>query len=147
MRTQILNRTDAERLTLVVKNVDGGGSITTGLGVMLVMAGASIDGVSAVRNTAAGIRGFIGVAEQDIPINGYGLVCAWGLTNSVSLSNVGTSITITAGDTFIPGAVAGTFFSSVTPQALSTVLYKYIVAADSQTISNTSYGKGIVRAL
>lgn len=145
MRTQELNRTDAERLVGIIKNVDGSGSVTTGLGVGFPGSGASIDGVGAVKLTAANIRGFMGVAEEDIPINGFGRVCMSGFTNSVSFSNVGTSITVTAGDTLKIGAVAGTWFSSLTDAAFTTVFYKYVVACDSVTISALSYTRGIVR--
>lgn len=150
MIIQQLNRADAEKIQLVVKNVDGGGSITTGLGACLVVAGASIDGISAVQSTAALARGFVGVAVQDIPINGFGLVTAWGQVNSVQISHVGSSITITAGDTLIPGAVAGTFFSSVTAQAMSTLLYKFVVAAttpDAVSTKAVAFCQGIVRAV
>jgi len=151
MIIQMLNRTDPERVQIQVKNVDGSGSITTGFGAMLVTAGASIDGISAVKSTAARVKGFVGVAVQDIAINGFGLVTAWGFVNSVQLSNVGTSITVTAGDTLIPGAVAGTFFSSVTAQAMSTLLYKYVVGATTVPVDisnlNQSFVQGVVRAL
>lgn len=138
--------TNAERISVVVKNVDGGGSITTGLGVNLVMAGASIDGISAVKSVAAGWRGFIGIAIQDIPINGFGLATCGGYVASALISNVGTSITITRGDALIPGAVAGTFFSSITDQAMSTLYYRFVVAADTQTISGPAYAQGVVKA-
>ena len=150
MQVQQLNRTDPEIVKIIVKNVDGGGSITTGLGVCLVQAGASIDGVSAVLATAAAQEGFCGVASEDIPINGYGLVTSWGLANSVLISHVGSSITVTAGDILKPGAVAGTFFSSLTDQALSTLLYRYVIAATTPVAVSTlaqAYCKGIVRAL
>lgn len=151
MIIQQLNRTDPERIQIQIKNVDGGGSITTGLGTCLCEAGASIDGISAVRSTAAAVKGFCGVAVQDIAINGFGLVTSWGFVNSVQVSNVGTSITITRGDTLIPGAVAGTFFSSVTAQAMSTLLYKYVYAATTVPVDisnlNQSFVSGIVRAL
>ena len=141
---------DPEVVQVIVKNVDGGGSITTGLSACLVVAGASTDGVSATKSLAANQKGFIGVAAEDIPINGYGRVTAWGLAQSVFISNVGTSITITRGDTLIPGAVAGTFFSSVTAQAMSTLLNKYVIAASTPVAISTasqSYVQGIVRAL
>lgn len=150
MLIQQLNRTDAERIQIMVKNVDGGGSITTGLGANLVLAGASIDGLSAIRSTAGTWLGFVGVATQDIPINGFGLVTSWGQVNSVQFSHVGTSITITAGDTLIPGAVAGTFFSVVTPQAVSTLYYKVVVAATTAAAVSTqvqAFCQGIVRAI
>ena len=141
---------EPEVVQIVVKNVDGSGSITTGLGAMLVAAGASIDGVSAVKSTAASIKSFVGIAAEDIPINGYGRVTVWGLAQSVFISNVGTSITITRGDTLKPGAVAGTFFSSVTDAAMSTLLNKYVIAASTPVAISTasqSYVSGIVRAL
>jgi hypothetical protein len=146
-----LNRIDPERIQISVKNVDGGGSITTGYGVAFPISGASIDGISAVKATGALARGFIGVATQDIAINGFGNVTAWGYVNSVQISNVGTSITITAGDQLLAGAVAGTFFSAITPQATSTQYYKYVYAAATVPVdlSNLSqaFVSGIVRAI
>lgn len=151
MIIQQLNRTDPERVQMQVRNVDGGGSITTGLGVCFPITGASIDGISAVRSTAALARGFIGVAIQDIAINGYGLVTSWGFANSVQISNVGTSITITAGNQLLAGAVAGTFFSSIAAEATSTQYYKYVYAATTVPVDvsnlNQSFVSGIVRAL
>lgn len=146
MRSQeVQGRGDAFRCLTNIKNVDGA-TITTGMGVCFVVSGASIDGVNAVKSTAANQKGFTGIAEEDIPVNGYGVVCVAGFTNSVLISNVGTSITVTAGDTLINAAVAGTFFSSITGQAMSTLLYKYVVTADSATISAAAYVRGIVRA-
>lgn len=151
MLIQQLNRTDPERIQIMVKNVDGGGSITTGLGVCFPITGASIDGVSAVRATATLQRGFIGVATQDIAINGFGLVTSWGIVNSVQISNVGTSITVTAGDLLKPGAVAGTFFSSILNEAVSTLMYKWVYAASTVPVDisnlNQSFVQGIVKAL
>jgi hypothetical protein len=151
MLIQQLNRTDPERVQIMVKNVDGGGSITTGLGVAFPVSGASIDGISSVRATGALARGFVGVATQDIAINGFGLVTAWGYVNSVQISNVGTSITITAGDQLLAGAVAGTFFSAIAPAATSTQYYKYVYAAATVPVDlsnlNQAFVSGIVRAL
>jgi len=151
MLIQQLNRADAEKIQIMVKNVDGGGSITTGLGVCIPSSGASIDGISVVKSTAALQRGFIGVATQDIAINGYGLATAWGYVNSVQISNVGTSITITAGNVLIPGAVAGTFFSVVTDAAMSTLMYRYVTAATTVPVDlsvlGQSFVSGFVRAL
>lgn len=151
MIIQQLNRVDPERIQLMVKNVDGSGSITTGWGAAFPISGASIDGISAVKATGALARGFVGVAVQDIAINGFGLVTAWGQVNSVQISNVGTSITITAGDQLLAGAVAGTFFSAITPQATSTQYYKYVYAATTVGVDisnlNVAYVQGIVRAI
>lgn len=148
MLIQQLNRTDPERIQIMVKNVDGSGSITTGLGVTLCDAGNSIDGNGAVKYAATNLKGFCGVAAQDIAINSFGRVTAWGYAASVQVSAVGTSITTTAGDIWIPGAVAGTFFSVVTNQAVSTLFYKYVYCASTLTISaNPVWLAGIVRAI
>lgn len=151
MLIQQLNRTDPEKVQIMFKNVDGGGSITTGLGVCWPASGASIDGISVVKATAALQRGFIGVATQDVAINGFGLATVWGMVNSVQLSNVGTSITITAGNVLIPSAIAGQFFSVVTDAAMSTLMYRYVTAASTVPVDisnlNQSFVQGIVRAL
>lgn len=153
MLIQQLNRQDPERVQLVVKNVDGGGSITTGMGAALVATAASGDGISAVRTTAlaGNANNFCGVAAMDIPINGYGLVTAWGYAASVLISQSVGSYTITAGDVLIQSATqVGAFTSVVTNAALSTAMYKYVVAvgALADTISNPRpYLSGIVRAL
>lgn len=151
MIIQQLNRVDPERIQIQVKNVDGGGSITTGLGVCMPISGASIDGISVVRSTGALARGFMGVSVQDIAINGYGLVTAWGQVNSVQISNVGTSITITAGNQLLAGAVAGTFFSAIAPEASSTQYYRFVTAATTVAGDlsnlNLSFVQGFVRAI
>lgn len=152
MLIQQLNRTDPERVQIVVKNVDGGGSLTTGMGVAFAQVAASADGVSAVRQTKALQAQFCGVAVQDIAINAYGLVTAWGFAASVLLSQSVGSWTITSGDVLKPtdSTQLGAFTSVLTPQAMSTLLYKYVVAAGAvaDTISNPRpYISGIVRAL
>lgn len=151
MLIQQLNRTDPERVQLIVKNVDGGGSITTGMGAAFPITGASIDGISSVKATGALARGFVGVATQDIAINGFGLVTAWGQVNSVQISNVGTSITLTAGDQLKASAVAGMFFSSVAAETTSTQYYRFVYAATTVPVDlsnlNQSFVQGIVRAL
>ena len=149
MLIQQAARTNPDIIRMSVRNVDGSGSITTGWGVAFPEAGASIDGVDAVKSTAARWQGFIGVADADIAINDWGLVISHGYAGSIQISNVGTSITVTRGDVLIPGAVAGTFFSSVTAQAISTLLYKYAYAGTTPVSVSTlaqAYCAGIVRA-
>jgi hypothetical protein len=147
MDIQQINRNDPESIRVAFKNVNGGGSITTGYGIRLVASAASFDGLSAVTSTAAALKDFLGIAAQDVPINGFGKSTVWGYAASIVLSNVGTSITVTAGDTLKPGAVAGTWFSSVTDAAMTTLLNKYIVAGQTQTISALAYVSGFVRGM
>lgn len=143
-------RTDPERILVNVKNVDGGGSITTGMGACMVVTAASGDGIGSVRSTAALVAGFIGVAKQDIAINAYGLLVSWGYAASVAISQSVGSWTITSGDNLVLAGAAGHFTSVVTAQALSTQLYRYVIAlgAVADTISNPrTYMSGFVRAL
>jgi hypothetical protein len=147
MDIQQINRADAESIRVAFKNVDGGGSITAGYGVRIVTTAASFDGISSVQSTAADIKNFNGIAARDVPINGFGKATVWGYAASIAISNVGTSITVTAGDILKPGAVSGTFFSSVTDAAMTTLLNKYIIAGQSNTISALAWVSGFVHGL
>lgn len=150
MDIQLLNRVDADVVKTVFRNVDGSGSVTTGFGVCLVAAGASINGVAAVKSTAATWRGFVGVSESDVAINAYGTAITHGYAGSVQLSNVGSSLTVTRGDTLIPSAVAGTFFSSLTSEAISTLLYKFSYSATTPVALSAladSYVAAVIRAI
>lgn len=142
-----INRDGVESIKVAFKNVSGGGSITTGYGIGLVTSAASFDGISATQSTAATLKNFNGIVLKDTPINGFGKATVWGYVASIVISNVGTSITVTAGDTLIPGAVAGTFFSSVTDAAMTTLLNKYSVTGQTQTVSALSWVQGFVHGM
>ena len=140
-----------ERGFMTVKNVEAS-SLTTGFGVALRLGTtASFDGTQAVMCGAnAGDRpGFLGVAVRDIPSNQFGLVQIFGNTLSVYLSVTTTSITITAGDPLIPGAVAGSFFSGVPTYATSGFGWVICSNAPQITLSNAApqYCSGFVRAI
>lgn len=141
-----------ERGFLTIKNVEAT-SITTGQGVALrIGTSASFDGTSAVRATsatAADLPGFLGVAVQDIPSNGFGLVQCFGNCASVLISNQTTSITINTGDPLIPSPLAGAFASAVPSYAASG--FGWVIASNvpSNTTSQAAplYASGFVRAI
>jgi hypothetical protein len=145
MDIQQVNRGDAESVRVAFKNVDGGGSVTTGFGIAVVTGAASFDGISSVKRTAALMATFAGVSVSDVAVNGFGKAVVWGYAASVAISNVGTSITVTAGNVLVPGAVAGTFFSSVAAEAMSGLLYRYVVAGSTNTISALAWVSGFVK--
>lgn len=147
MDIQAINRNDPESIRVAFKAVDGGSSITTGYGIGLVTSAVSFDGISSVQSTAANIKNFYGIVARDVPINGFGKATVYGYAASVVISNVGTSITVTAGDTLKPGAVAGTFFSSLTDAAMTTVLNKYIVSGQTSAISALAWVSGFVHGM
>ncbi len=141
-----------DRVFTTVKNVEAT-SITTGMAVALrIGTTASFDGTSAVRAIAGNgsdLVGFLGIAVKDIPSNAYGLVQTYGNCLSVLLSVTTTSITITAGDPLIPGAVAGTMFSGVPTYLLSG--FNWVICSNPPqiTLSNAApqYSSGFVRCL
>lgn len=149
MQIQQVNRNDAEKIFLIIRNTEAN-SITTGMGAALVHTGvASIDGVQAVKVTGALAKGFVGYAIQDIAANTYGLVQCWGYCNSVQLSNSTTSVTVTSGDILQPGPVAGTMATLMLNENMSTLAYRYSILANTpNTISSAPmWVSALVRAL
>ena len=155
MLIQRVNRTDAEKVFLVVHN-SAGATATTGRGLRFVggtgaEAATSADGSQVVFSTAATMCNFAGIAAQDIPSDGYGLSQIWGYVNSIELSaEANKTIGCTAlVQTFLTGgAVAGTFTSTLAPEALSTMAYKFVQALNTTNISGgLVYAKGFVRGL
>lgn len=142
MQIQTVNRSTPERVYMSIKNVEGA-TITTGLPVALAL-GTSNDGISAtIANAAADYPGFLGIALSDIPNNEYGRVQTAGFVNSVLISNVGTSITINAGDPLV--AAPGGMFSGAPTYANSG--FKWVAAASNvpAAISAAAYVSGLIR--
>lgn len=145
MQFKKLNREGAENVYRTVLNVEGA-TITTGRAVGLLPATASNDGVSAViANAAADYPGFIGIATQDIANNDYGLVQISGFVNSILVSNVGTSITITGNDPLVP-APAG-MFSGAPTYANSGFKWVQVASNVPAAISAASYVSGFIKGI
>lgn len=141
MQIQTVNRDQQEKIFVKVKNVEGA-TITAGLPVAYALV-TSNDGVSAtIANAAADYPGFMGVAVADIPNNEYGQVQTAGFVNSILLSNVGTSITINAGDPLVPSPAG--FFSGAPTYANSG--FKWISASNVPVaVSAAAYASGLIR--
>lgn len=137
-----MNRTGQENVYRVIKNVEGA-TITTGRAVSLV--NTSTDGVNAViANAAADYPGFIGFAVQDIANNDYGRVQIGGFVNSILVSHVGTSITITPGDALFP-APAGVFSGAPT---YANSGFKFATASNTPAaVSGVGYTSGLIKVL
>ena len=155
MQIQLLNRTDPERILVNVLNGEAS-SLTTGFGVCYAVGNedvvASADGVAAVLfTTSAELRpSFVGVAKGDIAANAYGPVIAWGVADSIALSQeADVTVGLLAGASLLQaGAQAGTFTSGLAPEAISTYCGKYIVNATTQsTNGGINYTKGFVRCI
>lgn len=155
MQIQQLVRTDPERILINVKGVSAS-SLTTGHGVCLAVGNedvaASADGINAVLFTSSVELNpaFIGVAKRDIAVNGYGPVICFGWADSIALSQeADVTVGLLAGASIlIPGAQAGTFTSAIAPQAVSTLMFRYVINGMTQSTTGAiNYTKGFVRAM
>jgi len=143
MQIQGVNKDLSEKVYIGIKNVEGA-TMTVGLPVAYVL-GTSADGVNAViANAAADFPGFIGVVVRNIANNDYGQVQIAGWVNSILLSNVGTSITVNAGDPLVPSAAG---FASAAP-AYANSGFRWIAASNVPVaISAAAYASGLLRMI
>jgi len=145
MQLQQINRSDAEKIFLSIKNVSGA-TISGNYAVNLACTGNSVDGIGVVAPVAASFAGWVGIADADIADAGYGRSQIFGYRDSVLLSHEGTSITVTIGNALhLVNAQFGLNTSTV--QALSTMLSRTVICAATTTISAAAYCKGIIRCL
>jgi len=143
-----------ERVYVTVKNVDAA-SITTGYAVMYAVGtGASFDGIQAVNAISTGAQslyGFLGIAVKDIAVNAFGLVQTYGNCSSVLYSNMGTSITIGAGNPLTPSSLLGALSSVTGAATMASSAFGFIIASNppSNTLSQAAplYGSGFIRCL
>lgn len=143
MQIQGVNKDLSEKVYIGIKNVEGA-TMTVGLPVAYVL-GTSADGVNAVIANAAGdFPGFIGVVVRNIANNDYGQVQIAGWVNSILLSNVGTSITVNAGDPLVPSAAG---FASAAPTYANSG-FRWIAASNVPVaISAAAYASGLLRMI
>jgi hypothetical protein len=157
MQIQRINRTEAEKVFVVVRNVSGtvatAGSAMRYVGALGAAEVASTDGVNAYLLTAvAEMPGLAGIAVEDIAVNGYGRVQAWGYhpTALFSFEADKTVGVATVTETFLqPGGAAGTLTSALDPAAaMRSTNFKYIQNLSTVNISGGApSGAVFVRAL
>lgn len=143
-----------ERVFVTVKCVEAS-SITTGYAAGIKIAtSASFDGIQSVMmrsGTAGDLPGWLGIAVQDIPSNGFGLVQIFGNCASVLYSQMNTSITITAGDPLTPSALAGGLSSVLGAPTYAGSAFGWVIASNppSNSLSQAGplYGSGFIRCL
>jgi len=145
MQLQQINRDNAEKIFMSIKNVSGD-TISGNYAVCLACTGNSVDGLSAVAPVNTSFAGWVGIADKDIADAGYGRSQIFGYRDSVLLSHEGSSVTVTIGDCL--HLVTGQFgLNTSTVQALSTMLSRTVICAATTTISAAAYCKGIIRCL
>lgn len=145
MRIQRVNRTDADKVWISVKNVSGG-TLSKNDNVVLACTGNSADGISGVAPVSTSFLGWVGVVHADISDTSYGLAQCWGYRDSVLISHEGASVTVTIGDALhLVSGQKG--LSTSTVEALSTMGSKYVVCLQTNTLSAAAYVKGLIRCL
>ena len=94
MMFQRVNRTDPEKIFVVVQNNEGA-SLAANSTCALETASASIDGLK-VRQPDTGLTfSFIGIVDAAIADQAYGLVQIYGYRSTVTVFQTGTSIATT----------------------------------------------------
>lgn len=143
-----------ERAFMTVKSVEAT-SITLGQAVALrIGTTASFDGTSAVRaasGNASDLPGFLGIAVANIATNAYGLVQIFGNCLSVQISQMNTSITVTAGDPLTPSALAGALSSVLGAPTYAGSGFNWVICSNppTNTLSQAGplYVSGFIRCL
>ena len=144
MLIQVVNNQEAEKVFVNIRNMSG--DTMSANAAACFDLGTTVDGLSSVAPVSASFLGWVGIADNDIADTGYGLSQCRGYRDSVLLSHEVTSVTLTVGDAM--HVVNGQYgLSTSTAQALSTVGFKYVIAATSQTVSAADYTDGIIRCL
>lgn len=153
MQIQRVNRTDAEKVYIVIKNVSGG-TITTGMGARFVGGAAaeivSTDGIQAVKSADAAMTMFAGIAVEDIADNDYGRVQAYGYTSVLLSAEANKTVGVTGiTNSFLKaGGLSGSFTSTQTEVGLTTFGYKYVQCLTTTNISGgMPLCSGFVRAI
>lgn len=99
MLFQRVNRTDAEKVFVVVYNASGG-AFTTGQ-AMVWDCGTSADGIRVTTPATATLSAFAGLAAAGIANGAYGLAQVYGYTASASVKPDVTTALV-AGNIFLP---------------------------------------------
>jgi hypothetical protein len=96
---QRVNRTDAEKVFVIVQNVSAA-TVTAGYPVVWDIT-SSVDGVRVSKPATATLSLFVGLANADIADSSYGLVQVYGYKSQALITN-DTSVAVAAGDILIP---------------------------------------------
>lgn len=143
MLFQKLNRDDAEKVFMIVKNV-AGATITANYPAVWDIS-ASVDGLRVTKPATATLSLFVGIADDNIADAGYGLVQVYGYRASAYMTN-NTSVAIAAGDELL--AVNAQWY--LAKSAASTGISGFIYAAEAFATATTPAAankKVLIRAM
>ena len=140
-----INRTLAETIFMVVKNVSGS-TMTAGY-TCVFDTSASVDGVRVTRASATDLQAFAGVADQDIADTAYGRIQVWGYRASALITY--SSVSLVVGD--VLGAYAGqwglSWLAAGTQGSSKGFAFACEAVASSSALAITTTAKVFLRAL
>ena len=143
MLFQRLNREDAEKVFVIVKNV-AGATLTANYPCVWDIT-SSVDGVRVSKPATATLSLFVGIADDDIADSAYGLVQTFGYRASAFVTN-DTSIALAAGDILIPVNAAWHLIESSASDGKSGFIYAAEAFATATTPAAANK-KVLIRAL
>lgn len=133
---QRANRTDPERLFVVVRNNEGA-TINANQTVQWEPASASVDGVRVRDMDTDNVYLFVGIADAAISDGDYGLVQVWGYRSTSILFQTDTSIN--TGVALIPVAAQDYLQSTASSTTSSAnVVHQPVYAALLESIASSS---------
>lgn len=144
MLFQRLNREDAEKAFLIVKNVSGA---TMTAGYSCIWDVSAPDGVRVTKPATATLSLFVGIADDDIVDSAYGLVQAYGYRATGYVIN--GVVTIAAGNILIPENAAWSLAYSAASDGKTGFVYagEAVAYVTQTTLSTAANKKVFLRAM
>jgi len=140
-----INRTLAETIYMVVKNVSGS-TITAGYSCVFDTS-ASVDGVRVTQATSTDVQAYAGVADADIADTAYGRIQVWGYRASALISY--SSVSLVVGD--VLGAYGGLWglarLAVNTTGSTKGFAFACEAVASSSAVAHTTTAKVFLRTL
>lgn len=143
MLFQRVNRTDAEKVFIIVQNV-ASATITAGYPVVWDIT-ASVDGVRVSKPATATLSLFVGLANADISDSSYGLVQVYGYKSQAYLTNT-TNVAVAAGQALVPTNAQWYLSGTTTADGISGFVYAAEAFATATTPAAANK-KVLIRAL
>jgi len=141
---QRVNRTEAEKVFIIVENASGG-TLSGNHPVAFTTTAASVDGLKVLAPASGQVQTFVGHMDADLGDTEYGLAQVWGYRDSVAIFATGTSGTVAVGIALGPGAGSDGVNSTGLLDSFGPVIG--LEAIGAAICSPGGYAKGFIRAL
>jgi len=134
MLFQRVNRSDAEKVFVVVKNVSGG-ALVAGEGVQWDVS-ATVDGVNVTTPATAELSAFAGITTEAVADDGYSIIQVYGYNSAVNVLNDITTAMV-AGQILLPVNGDGTFSAAAATSDASDGKSGFVVTLQTLATATT----------